>query len=91
MGLKIRKNRDWSLIIAIWLLVAVLIVAAFFAYSGWMQEGMTMRTVKAVCDYAHGIDDGGSEETCGLAQDTAGMEYLCSSEGYDTSCWVEVK
>ena len=48
--------------------------------------------VKAICDYAHGINDGESEKICGEAQDYRHVEYLCAGRSTPPQyCWVEQK
>ena len=47
------------------------------------------KTVKAVCDYSHNTDSSGSEEACGIAQDTSGIIYDCKDPLNIDSCYVE--
>lgn len=84
-------DRDWTVIILMWLTIIAAGFAVSTIYSSYMQEGKTNRTVKSVCDYARGHDDGESEEACGIAQDQSSTEYVCDSRNIDAHCWVERK
>lgn len=45
------------------------------------------QTVQNVCDAANKTGEGGLEEACSIAQDTARVDYRCN---YGASkCWVE--
>lgn len=75
--MKYFKNRDWTIIILMVVTIAALITASYYALHSYVKDGATLRTVEAVCDYAHGIRDGGSEEACARALEASEAEYTC--------------
>jgi glycerol uptake facilitator-like aquaporin len=51
----------------------------------------TLNTVEDICDYSRSVVSGEWEEACGMAQDTAGVEYICSSFDPSADCYVKDK
>lgn len=70
-----RDTRDIQIIVLLYLFIAAIIGGTIMTYLWWQAVGDTQRTVKEVCNYTRTTD--AKEEACGIAQDTANMEYLC--------------
>lgn len=48
-------------------------------------ENLAHDVVRDVCVYAYLHDDGGSEEACGIAQNSARAQFVCTPD----KCWVD--
>lgn len=89
-------NKEQPRTIKVWQLLLIILAMFIVAYglvAGLWQAGYDQRIkneqeVLRQCTFAHKENNGASEAQCGLLQDKANVEFVCSQD--KKNCWVEL-
>jgi hypothetical protein len=91
IGQRSKVTRDWVLLGSLYALAFLAGMLLTSNYYQWLTSNRLEATVYQVCEYTR--TTAANETACGIAQDAAHAEYLCTAANSSplNNCWVEVK